>query len=69
MKVLLEIQDDKAPALLEVLDGLPYVKTERISDEKKDAFIADLKESVKQVNLAKKGKIKLKTLDELINEL
>ena len=51
MKVLLEIQDDKAPALLEVLDGLPYVKTERITDEKKDAFIADLKESVKQVSL------------------
>jgi len=69
MNVLLEIQDDKAPALLEGLDGLPYVKTERITDEKKDAFIADLKESVKQVNLAKKDKIKLKTLDELINEL
>ena len=68
MKVLLEIKDDKAPALLEVLKGLSYVKTELITDEK-FLFINDLKESVKEVNLTKKSKMKLKTLNDLINEL
>jgi hypothetical protein len=68
MKVLLEINDDNAPALLEVLKGLSYVKTEAIVDEKDD-FIAELKESIQQVKSAKEGKIKLKTLDELIDEL
>lgn len=68
MRVMLEINDDKAPALLEVLKGLPYVKTETIVEEK-DEFIAELKESIQQVKAAKEGKIKLKTLDELIDEL
>ena len=68
MKVLLEINDDNAPALLEVLKGLPYVKTETIVDNKAE-FITELTESILQVKAAKQGKITLKTLDELINEL
>lgn len=69
MKVLLDIKDDKAPALLEVLKGLSYVKTEKIISAEKSALIEDLKESIKEVKLAKEGKIKLKTLDELLDEL
>jgi hypothetical protein len=68
MKVLLEINDDNAPALLEVLKGLPYVITETIVDSK-DEFLAELQESIQQVKSAKEGKVKLKTVDELIDEL
>ena len=32
MRVLLDIQDNKAMSLLEVLKGLSYVKTKTISD-------------------------------------
>lgn len=32
-------------------------------------LVAEIKEAVREVNLAKKGKIKLPTLDELLNEL
>ena len=34
MKVLLDIQDDKAASLIEVLKELHYVKVKSISDEK-----------------------------------
>ena len=45
MKVLLEIQDNKALHLLEVLRGLPYVKTKTISDEKA-LLIEEIKEAI-----------------------
>jgi len=68
MKVLLDIKDDKAPALLEVLKGLSYVTTETISDDKSE-ILSELKNAVQQVKSAKKGEITLKSLDEFIAEL
>ena len=68
MKVLLDIKDDKAPALLEVLKGLSYVKTKTISDEKNELLL-EFREAVQQVKSAKKGKVKLKSIDEFIAEL
>ncbi len=69
MKVLLEIEDDKAPALLEVLKGLKYVKTKKIKKSKKEAVLEGLKEAIEEVKLAKEGKIKLKSAKELLDEL
>jgi hypothetical protein len=68
MKVLLDIQDDKAPALLEVLRGLSYVKTEKINDKKAE-FLAGLKEAVADVKLIKIGKLKGQPAKELLDEL
>jgi hypothetical protein len=68
MKVLLEIKDNKATHLLEVLKGLSYVKVKTISDEKA-LLMEDLKEAAEQVRLHKQGKIKLKTAQDLLNEL
>lgn len=68
MKVLLEIKDNKAEHLIEVLKGLSYVKTKMISNEKA-LLIEELKEAVDNLNLAKKGKLKLKPARELLNEL
>jgi hypothetical protein len=64
MKVLLEIEDKKAHALMEVLKDLKYVKTITIKETKKEAFLKGLKEAVEEVKLAKQGKVKLKTFDE-----
>jgi hypothetical protein len=45
MKVLLDIKDDKATHLLEVLKGLSYVKAKTISD-KKALLMEEIKEAV-----------------------
>ena len=68
MKVLLDIKDKKAPAILEVLRGLKYVRTIPISPEKA-LLIAEIKEAVENLNKVKRGEMKAKTLQELINEL
>lgn len=68
MKVLLDIKDDKAHHLLEVLKGLSYVKTKMISDEKA-LLMEELKEAFEQVRMHKQGKIKLKSAQDLLNEL
>jgi hypothetical protein len=68
MRVLLDIKDNKAIPLLEVLKGLSYVKTKTISDEKA-LLIEEIKEAVDNLKLARQGKLKLKTARELYNEL
>ena len=68
MKVLLDIQDEKALSLLEVLNGLSYVKTTPISDEKA-LLLEDLKEAVENLKLVKKGVIKARPAKELLDEL
>lgn len=69
MKVLLEIEDKKAPALLRVLKDLKYVKAKKVKHSRKNEILEGLKEAVEEVKLAKQGKIKLKTAQELLNEL
>lgn len=68
MRVLLDIKDNKARHLMEVLKGLSYVKTKTISN-KKALLIEELKEGIENLNLAKQGKLTLKTARELYNEL
>ena len=68
MKVLLDIKDNKAEFVMELLRNLTFVKAEPISPTKAK-FIKELKASAKQVVLAKQGKIKLKTADQLLIEL
>ncbi len=68
MKLLLDIKDEKADFIMELLKSFPYVKTKEISPSKARA-IAGLKEAIDQVNLAKEGKIKLKSARQLVDEL
>ena len=68
MRVLLDIKDNKAMSLLEVLKGLPYVKTTTISNEKA-VLMEEIKEAVENLGLARQGKIKLKSARDLYNEL
>ena len=68
MRVLLDIKDNKAIHLLEILKGLPYVKTKTISDEKA-LLMEEIKEAVDNLALVKKGKLQLKSARELYNEL
>jgi hypothetical protein len=68
MRVLLDIKDNKATHLLEVLKSLPYVKTKTISDEKA-LLMEEIKEAVENLTLARQGKLKLKSAKDLYNEL
>lgn len=68
MKVLLDIKDSKADFVLELLKNLSFVKTEPLTIENA-VFLKELKGSVKEVNLAKKGKLKLQSAKDFLNEL
>jgi hypothetical protein len=68
MKVILDIKDNKADFVMELLRSLSFVKAEPLSPAKAQ-FYKELKASIEEVGLAKKGKIRLKTAEELLNEL
>ena len=68
MKLILEVKDSKAEFVMELLNSLSFVKTKPVSETRKQ-ILDDLREAVQNVNLAKQGKLKGKTLKELLNEL
>lgn len=68
MKVLLDIKDNKAEFVMELLESLSFVKAEPISASKA-RFLHEFKQSVDEVTLAKEGKTKLKTAKQLLDEL
>jgi hypothetical protein len=68
MRVLLDIKDNKALHLLEVLKILPYVKTTTLSDEKA-LLMEEIKEAVEELNLVKAGKKKARNAMDFLNEL
>ena len=68
MKVLLDIKDNKAVHLMEVLKGLSYVKATTISDEKA-LLMEEIKEAVENLKQVSEGKRKARSARELLNEL
>jgi hypothetical protein len=68
MKVLLDIKDSKADFVMELLQSLSFVKAEPISASKA-RFLKEFKQAVDEVALAKQGKAKLKTAEQLLDEL
>lgn len=68
MKFVLEVKENKAAALMAILNDLPYVKTKPLTPYKAKV-LEDLKEAVEELNLVLSGKIEAKNADELLNEL
>jgi len=68
MKVLLDIKDNKALHLLEVLKGLPYVRTKTLTNEKA-LLLEEIKEGVEEVNLINEGKKQARNAEDFLNEL
>jgi hypothetical protein len=68
MQILLDVRNDKADFLMELLRNFRFVKAKPVTSEK-ERILRDLKHSVEEVKLHKAGKIKLKSADELFNEL
>ena len=67
MKILLEIKDEKAVHILEVLKSIPYVKAKLISDAKAN-LISDLKEAVEEMKQIHAGKKQAKNTEDFLNE-
>ena len=68
MKVILDIKDNKALHLMEILKSLPYVRTKAISDEKA-LLMGEIKEAVENIKLLRQGKLKARLARELLSEL
>ncbi len=68
MKILLEIKEDKAAFIMELLRNFSFVKAKPLTPYKAEV-LEGLKEAVEQVNLAKQGKVKLKSARQLLDEL
>jgi len=64
----LDIKDNKALHLVEVLKSLPYVKTVTLSDEKA-MLMEDIKEAVEELKLIKQGKLEGIPAKQLLDEL
>ncbi len=68
MKVLLDIKDEKAEFVLELLADLKYVKAKPLTSEKAE-IMEGIKEAVEEVKLHKEGKVQLKPIKDLLDEL
>ena len=68
MKILLDIKDNKAASLMEVLKDLHYVKIKSLSDEK-SLLIEEMKEAVEELKLIRQGKLKGIPAKQLLDEL
>lgn len=69
MKVLIEIPYNEATFGLKVLQSLSFVRKAKPMTKDAVNLWEDLKEATEEVRLHKQGKIKLKTAQELLNEL
>lgn len=68
MKVILDIKDNKAAFVMELLNNLPFVKAKPLSNENA-ILIDEIKEAVEELKLVRQGKIKARPARDLINEL
>ena len=68
MKILVDIRDNKAAFVMELLNNFSFVKAKPITNEKA-LLMEDIKEAVENVKLVKQGKLKGKPLNELLDEL
>jgi hypothetical protein len=68
MKVLLDVKDSKVAFVLELLKNFNFIKFKIITDEKAE-LISNLKESVDELHLIRKGKLEGIQAKDLLNEL
>ena len=68
MKILLDIPDNKAHSLMEVLCSIPYVKAKPITDSKA-TLMEEIKEAVEEMKLIRAGKKEARNAEDFLNEL
>jgi hypothetical protein len=68
MKIIVDIKDNKAAFVMELLNSFEFVKVKTITNDKA-LLLEEIKETVVNIKLAKHGKEEAKPLNELLNEL
>lgn len=68
MKVILDIEDQKASFFLELLKNFKYVKTKPITPSYA-IMLEEMKEAVENMKLVADGKFKPQLAEELLDEL
>ena len=68
MKVLLDIKDEKAAFIMELLHNFKFVKAKPLTSYKAEV-LEGLREAVEEVNQIKAGEKKALPLSEFLNEL
>ncbi len=68
MKILLDIPDNKASALMEVLKSISYLEAKPLTDTKAH-LMEQIKEAVEEMKLIRAGKKKARNAEDFLNEL
>ncbi len=68
MKVLLDIPDNKASSLMDVLRSISYVKAKPLNDAKA-LLMEEIREAVEEMKLIRTGKKKARNAEDFLNEL
>jgi DNA-binding protein len=68
MKIILDVKDEKASFMMEVLKNFKDVKAKPLTNYKADV-LEGIKEAIEEVKLIKQGKLKGISAKELFNEL
>ena len=68
MKILLDIKDNKAAFIMELLKNFKFVKAKPLTPYKAEV-LEGIKEAVEEMKLIKKGKLKGTPAEDLLNEL
>ena len=70
MELILDIKDkSRIPFFMELLRSFDYVSVKKVEKENNSQIFEDLAEAFEDVKLHEQGKIKLKSLKEVLNEL
>ena len=67
-RVVIDIPDKKFGFFMELMKNLGIKKVRRLTRDQKK-FVDDLRRSLEQVEEHQEGKIKLRTAEDLLNEL
>lgn len=68
MKILLDIPDNKASSLMEVLQSISYVKAKPLTDEKA-LVMTEIREAVEEMKLIRAGKKQARNAEDFLNAL
>jgi len=68
MKVLIDIPDNKAASVMEVLNSISYIKARPLTDVKA-MLLEEIREAVEEMKLIKAGLKKARNAEDFLNEL
>ena len=68
MKILLDIPDNMASSLMDVLKSIPRIKAHTLTDSKAQLLI-EIREAVDEMKLIRTGKKKARNAKDFLNEL